>query len=286
MTYRKILVPVDGSDAARTALDTAFVVAGVFGSHVQGLHVRIDPTEAIPFVGEGMSGALMQELIEVTERESAVRAAAARAMFDAIRQTTGMPSIHCPATAGPSASWLEQSGREEEIVVRHGRLSDLTVLGRPSPGGEATAHLTFSMALFDTGHPVLVAGSAPQRPGAPFGERIVIAWNGSAEAARAVSAALPFLARARRVTALSVGSEDDDGGLDAFVDYLAWHGIAAGRQMMPNRSSIGDALLDVAADADLMVMGAYSHSRLRELILGGVTRHMLEKAPLPLLVAH
>ena len=227
----------------------------------------------------------MQELMEITEREGAARAAAAQAMFDAIRQTTGVPSVHSPATVGPSASWLEQSGREEEIVVRRGRLADLTVLGRPGADGEATAHLTFSTALFDTGHPVLVAGSAPQRPGAPFGERIVIAWNGSVEAARAVSAALPFLARARRVTALSVGSEDD-GGLDAFVDYLAWHGIAAGRQTMQNRSSIGDVLLDAAADADLMVMGAYSHSRLRELILGGVTRHMLEKATLPLLVAH
>ena len=84
----------------------------MFGSHVQGLHVRVEPSEAIPFVGEGMSGALMQELMEVTERESAVRAAAARSMFDGIRQTAGVPSITAPATAGPSASWLEQSGRE------------------------------------------------------------------------------------------------------------------------------------------------------------------------------
>jgi nucleotide-binding universal stress UspA family protein len=88
------------------------------------------------------------------------------------------------------------------------------------------------------------------------------------------------------VTALSVGGEDDDGDLDEFVDYLAWHGIAAGRQTVKTRSHVGDVLLDAAADADLMVMGAYSHSRLRELILGGVTRHMLEKATLPLLVAH
>ena len=193
--------------------------------------MRIDPSEAIPFVGEGMSGALMQELIEVTERESAARAAAARAMFEAIRQTAGCRASTAPATAGPSASWLEQSGREEEIVVRRGRLADLTVVGRPGADGEPTAHLTFSMALFDTGHPVLVAGSAPQRPGEPVGQRIVIAWNGSVEAARAVSAALPFLARARRVTALSVGSEDEDGGLDAVrrLPRLAWHCGRVGR---------------------------------------------------------
>jgi nucleotide-binding universal stress UspA family protein len=140
--------------------------------------------------------------------------------------------------------------------------------------------------LFETGRPVLVAGLAEAESHC---ERIIVAWNGGAEAARAITAALPFLAAAE-VTVVTVRGERDDGerGLSDVAEYLAWHGVVARTHAVITRAPVGEALLEaaVAVGADLVVMGGYSHSRLRELILGGVTRHMLEKAALPLLVAH
>jgi nucleotide-binding universal stress UspA family protein len=285
MSIRKILAPVDGSESSRTALRTAFQVGQRFGAHVLAMHVRIDPTQAVPFVGEGMSGAVVQELIELTEREVAARAAVAREIFDQLQLSAGIPKLSTPASVGPSAAWAESVGREEDALIRRGRLADLIVVARPADP-DSLGHVTLSRALFETGRPVLVAGSEEAES---IGQRIVIAWNGGVQAARAISAALPFLAEAEWVTAIGVGHERDETiGLPDVAEYLAWHGIAAETHSIISRGSIGEALTDAAAasGADLVVMGGYSHSRLRELILGGVTRHMLEKTVLPLLLAH
>jgi nucleotide-binding universal stress UspA family protein len=286
MSIRKILAPVDGSERSRTALRTAFQVGQIFGAHVLAMHVRVDPTQAVPFVGEGMSGAVVQELIELTEREVAARAAVAREIFDQLQLSTGVPKLSVPASVGPAAAWAESVGREEDTLVRCGRLADLIVVARPADP-DSLGHVTLSRALFETGRPVLVAGLEEAES---IGQRIVIAWNGGVQAARAISAALPFLAEAAWVTVIRVGHERDDAttGLPDVAEYLAWHGIMAETHPIVSRGSIGEALTDAvsASGADLVVMGGYSHSRLRELILGGVTRHMLEKTVLPLLLAH
>jgi nucleotide-binding universal stress UspA family protein len=117
-------------------------------------------------------------------------------------------------------------------------------------------------------------------------DRIVVAWDGSAQAARALAAALPFLARAEQVTVVTCEEAGDDGGLAEVTTYLAWHGIVAGRRAVPPHPGVAEALVAAAIGTDLLVMGGYSHSRLREMILGGVTRYMLEKAALPLLLMH
>lgn len=290
MSYRKILVSVQAGNGARSALDSAFALAKEFGAHVEGLHVRVEPTEAVPYVGEGMSGALVQELVELTEQESAQRAAAARAMFEERRHAAGIPDADSPGTGGPSASWLEEMGREADAVVLAGRLADLIVVGRTGNEVHGSAPV-LTAALFETGRPVLVAGKRAEgqnptdRAGAP--RWVVVAWNQSAEAARAVAGALPLLARAQRVTAVSVGDGDETArGLADLARYLAWHGINAETAVLSGHPSPSEALAAAGAGADLVVLGGYSHSRLRELILGGVTRHLLEKTSLPLLLAH
>jgi nucleotide-binding universal stress UspA family protein len=284
---RKILAPVDGSESSRFALRTAFAVAQRFGAHVGSAHVSIDPAQAVPFVGEGMSGALVQELVELSVRENAARAAAARELFDRLQRSAGIPTATVPTAEGPSAAWAGSMGWDDAMLVRQGRLADMIVVARPAPAGTDADQVTLTRALFETGRPVLVAGLAEAES---LGERIIVAWNGGAEAARAITAALPFLAAAERVTAVAVRGErdDDDRGLAEVAEYLAWHGVVAQTHAVITRAPVGEALLDaaVAASADLVVMGGYSHSRLRELILGGVTRHMLENAALPLLVAH
>jgi nucleotide-binding universal stress UspA family protein len=282
---RRVLVAIDGSDASRPALETAFQMGRLLEAHVVGLHVRIEPAAAaVPLVGEGMSGILLQDLIDLTERQSAARAAAARTAFEETRTRYGFALATTPGGAGPSAEYLECVGREDEEAVGQARLADLVVLARPGDEPDIGSRAVFHAVLFEGGSPVLVAAPRP-RP-KPLG-RVVVAWNKSAEAARALKASLPLLRLAEQVTIVAVtGEEGGDDPCAAAVAYLGWQGITAHGRRTVGPDATGEALVDVCGDADLVVMGAYTHSRLWQVILGGVTRHMLEKTPLPLLMAH
>ncbi|MFQ5619515.1 MAG: universal stress protein, partial [Rhodospirillales bacterium] len=152
---------------------------------------------------------------------------------------------------------------------------------------EGTSVMTLNAALFETGRPVLVA--PPSAP-AVLGRKVAISWNGSAQAARAVAAALPYIMRSDGVVILTVESDRTSASAaPELAAYLAWHGVRAETKFFsPTNRSIGAALLKECADAgaDLLVMGAYTHSRMRQLILGGVTRHVLAEATVPLFMAH
>lgn len=285
MSIRKIVVPVDGTDATQLSLDTAFRLGRDVEAHVEVLHAQPDPRLAVPLVGEGMSGAMIEELIELTEKETAARAVKAREMYERAREASGIPVSGTPSTAGPTTAWMSVVGAEDEIVVQRGRLADLLVVARPTSQMEAPSAVTFNAAVFESGRPVLVA---PMEPPASLGRKMAISWNGSAQAARAVSAALPLMTRAEAVLILNVDTDDSVAGrAEGLMEFLAWHGISAEhREVSKDDSSVGAAIIKACADADLLVMGAYTHSRLRQLILGGVTRHVLEHATLPLLMAH
>jgi|APTNR8051073442_1049403.scaffolds.fasta_scaffold08401_6 nucleotide-binding universal stress UspA family protein len=284
MTVRSVLVPVHGADSDSATLGTAFGLARDLGCHVNALHVRVDPTDAIPMLGEGMSGTLVQDLVDVTTRETSVRARRAKDFFDAAVESAGLNLAETPSAAGASAWYTEIAGREDDLIVNAGRLVDLIVVGRPARAPEAPVGPTLNVILFETGRPVLVS---PRDARPRVAGHVAIAWNASAEAARAVGAALPFLARAERVTIVSVGGERAaDDPCAGVARYLAWHGIDADDQVVLGHRSVGEALYEVCGDADLVVMGAYTHSRLRELILGGTTRFMIEETDLPLLMAH
>jgi nucleotide-binding universal stress UspA family protein len=302
MSIRKLLVPVSGDDAARPALTAALRVATQFAAHVEGLHVRPDPQESVPLLGEGVSGAMIEDLMRLTEEEAAGRAAKALALFTETCAALDVPVIAAAEVqAGPSATWRDVIGREDDETVHRGRLADLIVLGRASGAADTVSALTLNAALFESGRPVLVAppaagaavkagATAKAGAGGPFGRRIAIAWNGSAEAARAVTAALPFLAVAEVVvlfSAATAATPPDAAG--ELAEFLRWHGVAAQTGSLPDGAGpVGAAILQACAadDMDLLVIGAYTHSRLRELILGGVTRHVLEATPIPLLMSH
>ncbi len=289
MDIRKVLVPIDGTPGSQAALDTALAVATLLQAHVETLHVRIEPAAAVPFVGEGMTGALLQDLIDLTERQIAQRALQARAMFENARDGLGIPAMAVPSPAagtgaGPSAAFVEVVGREDEMTVAQARVADLVVLARPDGPAERLNTSVFDAVLLESGGPVLIA--PPTAPGALVGN-IAVAWNDSREAARALKAALPFLKRAGRVSLVAVAEDEDNG--DPFTpvsSYLAWHGISTHERLVVGHRSASEGLVDACADADLVVMGAYAHSRLWRLILGDVTQHMIAETALPLLMAH
>ena len=291
MSIKTILVPVDGTEAARPALETAFVVAKEFSAHVDVLHVSADPKDAVPLLGEGMSGAMIEEMIEYAEKESGERAASARRMFDDQCARDSVSFAGTPSAEDKSsAAWVEVVGRDNEAVAQGGRLVDLIVAGRPTTDADPSATIVVNAALFETGRPVLVAPPPGSATSAAVGGKVAIAWNLNAEAARAVGAALPFLGSAESVVIVTAESErTSSGAAGELAPYLAWHGIAATTQIVPkSRRAVGEALLGTCADigADMLVMGAYTHGRVRQLILGGVTSHVLAAAAIPVLMAH
>ncbi len=287
--YRTILACLSDADTAPATLGLALMVGRNHAAHVEALHVRIDPASAVPLVGEGMSGAMVEEMLAVAERQATERAQGIRTLFDRICTSQDVSRTEAPFSDPQlSASWREEVGREEEVFADAGRLSDLLVIARPMPESDVPSVMTLNAALMESGRPLLLA---PPTAPASVGRKVAVFWNGSIEATRAVAAALPFLCKAEDVVILSA-REEEATSPGELVKYLAWHGVSASKQCFGAGSAAGgqvaQTLLDeaVTRGADLVVMGAYTHSRLRQLIMGGVTRHVLHFANLPVLLCH
>ncbi len=287
MAYRRLLLPLTGTAAGESALSTALITARIWNAHLHCLHVRVDARDVAPLAGEGLSGAMIEEMMAATERESGERAARVRALFERFATGAGGVALAESAEAalkheGPTLSFTSVAGREEDIVAQQSRLYDLAVVPHPEADEDVSSSDALHAVLFDSGRPVLIA---PRLAPETIGTRICIAWNGTAESAAAVAAALPWFHRAQAVRILYADEYQRRGptaeGLQA---YLRWHEITAEAALFkPQTREVGAGLLGAARDfgADLLVMGAYSHSRLRQLILGGVTRHVLENADIP-----
>ncbi|QEX18608.1 hypothetical protein FRZ44_39150 [Hypericibacter terrae] len=270
-----ILALADGGQASDSVLKTALGLARKFEAHLEVLHLRADPSTLVPIVGEGMSGALVEQMIESMTQAVETRAKRAREAYDRLA-----------AEAPGATTWREVVGPGPDSLAAAGRLTDLVVMARPSGEDSLTQTALLDAAIFDTGHPALIV---PAGYSGVTGDNIVVGWNGTAQSARAVAAALPFLRKAKQVTVLTVGDEDKPAPAAALGAYLSRHKIdpQVVRLELGN-GPIGRALLDRIASlsADLVVMGGYGHSRLREMILGGTTRYVLANAALPVLMAH
>lgn len=285
MPIRKLLLPLTGTAAGEAALSTALMVARQWDAHLTALHVRADSRDVAPLAGEGLSGAMIEEMMAATEKESSERSTAVHTMFDRFVQQHGVVVAAPHPGAGATADFATVTGREEDLVAQLARLADLTVVPHPEAGNDVSSSDALHAVLFDSGRPVLIA---PRAAPATIGARICLAWNGTAESAAAVLAALPWMQRAQAVRVLSADEYQRRGpAAPDLVAYLALHGIRAETaQFRPLDREVGRGLLAAARefDADLLAMGAYSHSRLRQLILGGVTRHVLEQATLPVMM--
>ena len=191
-----------------------------------------------------------------------------------------------PGQPGPSAEFTVETGGLGRWIAEHGRFADLIVAGRRS--GDDPGTNVLEDALMGSGRPVLIAPAAPPQA---WPEVVAIAWKDTAEAARAVAAAMPFLEAAKRVVILSVeeaGAAPEES-CERLRRSLRWHNPATDlRRCEPGGRAPAEVLMDaaVAEGAGLVVMGGYSHSRLREMVLGGFTRHVLEQGSLPVLMAH
>ena len=286
MPIRKLLLPLTGTAAGEAALTTSLMIARRFNAHVTALHVRVDSRDVAPLAGEGLSGAMIEEMMSATEKESGDRAYAVRSMFE--RFVARQEVVVGEPRAGlhyPTASFASVTGREEDIVAQQARLSDLTVVPHPDAGEDVSSSDALHAVLFDSGRPVLIS---PQISPKSIGTRVCLAWNGTAESAESAFAALPWMQQAEAVRILSAeGYQRRGPAAPDLAAYLALHDVHADIVMFKSvGGSVGAGLLAAAAEfgCDLLSMGAYSHSRLRQLILGGVTRHVLEYSTLPVMM--
>lgn len=286
MAICKLLLPLTGTAAGEAALTTSLMIARLWNAHVLALHVRVDSRDVAPLAGEGLSGAMIEEMMSATEKESGERAHAVRAMFERfVARHDVVVSEARPGAGHATAAFAAVTGREEDIVAQQARLADLTVVPHPDAGEDVSSSDALHAVLFDSGRPVLIS---PQVAPTTIGTRVCLAWNGTAESASSALAAVPWMQRAEAVRILSADGYQRRGpAAPELAAYLALHGINADVEMFQSvGNSVGAGLLAAARrfDCDLLSMGAYSHSRLRQLILGGVTRHVLERANLPVMM--
>jgi nucleotide-binding universal stress UspA family protein len=277
---KSVLVPVEAHDLLPSVLQTALLFGRRFGSLIEGFALRPIMTEFIPV---DMVGGLTWTQNDLVDQGEAERA---RDAFEAFMRAHQVPRVAEPRE-DVAFRWMDDALAGDAMVGEHGRVFDVTVVGRPTADHRAPRMSTLEAALFESGRPILIAPPTAPRS---LGQTIVVAWNGSTETARAVAFALPLLRQAGRVVVLTVegGMAPGPGG-DQLVGYLRRNGIGADlNEAKPGRRSTGEAILATAAalDADLLVKGAYTQSRLRQMIFGGATSHILSAAMLPVFMAH
>jgi nucleotide-binding universal stress UspA family protein len=284
---KAILVHVDEHDGLPSVLRCSLLAAQRFGGHMEGLFLWRGVPRMVPVAPEG-AFLPASDLVEDLERADRVRSARLREGFEAFMNEQGVPLAVSGRTPGaPSASWAEQTLTGDDAIGSVGRLYDLIVLGRPVDGQPVPMMSTLETALFDTGRTLLIA--PPQAP-TTMGEMMVIAWNGSTETARTIALAMPFLAQAKEVVVLTVEEGMVAGPTGAEIArYLHRNDIAAAaKTVRTGDRTVGAAMLEESAalGADLVVKGAYTHSRLRQMIFGGATSHILANAQIPVIMAH
>ncbi len=288
MSIKRILCPLYGSQSDASALATGLALTKRFGAQADILFVRPNPTDALPYLGEGISGPVVEDIIETARKaadgaEAQCRETAAKAAAEA--------GIELSDTTKPGVATARvrvKAGRAADVIAAESRLADLVIVADASARDQTSGPNALETCMLAEGRPVLLAPASATKS---VGTSVVIGWDESGEAANAVTAAMPFLTQAEKVTIVCVDEDgiNDAPGARALAEYLTLHSIVADVHLVPedNRNT-GEVLLAEAGvlGADLLVMGGYSHSRLRELVLGGVTRHIRSHATIPVLMAH
>jgi nucleotide-binding universal stress UspA family protein len=282
----KNLLAVIGDGSAGPVLEAAFLAARRFNGHIVGLH-SLTTEYAVVFGGE-MGFSISSEVDRTLEREGHERRDQARRLFSDFMNAHGVPiGPPNPGYNGPSASWREEDGRQNAVVGMTGRVYDLILVEQPEKLA-SIAEATLEDALFESGRPVLMV---PKVTGTPLGEVVAIAWNGSTETAVTVAMGMPFLQQARQVVIVAVGPQHmpEPGPTgEELARSLEAHGLnvslrtAVGRQKAQGESFLKEAM---AAGADLLLKGAYTQSRIRQMIFGGGTRHIIMESKIPVLMA-
>ena len=273
---KDVVVNLSGRAPLDFAADYATSIAATFGAHVTGIAFLYEPV-----IPDGTLGGVPVDLIELQREENSKIARDAISRFEAGVKKAGVASEtrQLDATFGGAATLFAQIARR----------FDISVVGQAQREQGATDELIIEGALFESGRPVIVVPYI-QKSGLTL-ERVLACWDGGRTAARAIADAMPFLERAKAVDLVIVAEERKNDEITGvrMSEHLTRHGVAVSvKRIAKGDLAVQDVILSYAADsgADFMVMGGYGHSRLREFILGGVTRGILNSMTVPVLMSH
>ena len=287
MSIAKILVPIRGDGKGENVLAHAAAIARKHNAHIEAVHCRARPQDMIPH-GIAVPPALREQLEAQAIELANVEEATLQERFRGRLAALGLDLIETriPPRDRPSAEWCEEQGKQVDVIKSHGRLADLVVVAKPDRDRNLGVN-TLKAALFNTGRPVLICPPADTVPQV-LGERIAIAWNGSTEAARAVALALPLIQEADETIVLDGGAGDHGASGDELLRYLEIRGVKARSESISGGDNPGQAILAAAesAGADILVMGAYSHSREHESVFGGATQYVVDRTGMPVVMVH
>jgi nucleotide-binding universal stress UspA family protein len=282
MGMKTILVLMEKYDDMQSVLETALLLARRCGSYIEGVPLRWAIQDF------ALGDIVVPFPVEQYEREIAADAQRARQTFETFMQKNDVPRSTTTRTPSPTFGWLSEPPEDETFVGDYGRAFDVIVMNRPDENSSVLYRRALESALFESGRPLLLC---PPSPPGHIGTNVLIAWNGSTEQARAMALAMPLLERAERVTVLTVTGGTGVPGPSAqqMIRYLQWNGVPAEPLTVAlDGKNTGQAILTAAQTlaCDLLVKGAFTQSRLRQMIFGGATQHVMTAATLPVLLAH
>lgn len=286
--YKTILALVSGDRGDGPTLKAAASLATLFNGHVDIVFAHPRAIDLVPTTGEGVSAAVVEQLVSAARTEIDHRRNAAEQTVKSEVENAGL--VHhdtAPGPGKPSYHFRVLEGREDDVAVSAGVAADIIVLDRAGEKDSPQPLLTIEEALIGSGRPLLVVpATVPHR----LNGSVAIAWSPTPQAAHALVGSMPLLVGADAVHILTAGTGKTaaDAG-ERVVDHLARHGIEATAQTVDaSGRGVGAALLARAGDlgAGVLVMGGYGHSRWRQMVLGGVTHHILNNAGIPVLLAH
>jgi len=285
---RTILIPVRGDGKGEGVLDHALAVARRFNAHISVVHCRPRPEDMLPG-GVYVPTSFRQQVAAFANTMADDEEGRVKALFQDYCSRHDLVIVDDVSAAPkdrPSASWSETTGKQAAVVAVRGRLADLVAVAQPDPKLDLGRN-TLEAALLETGRLVLLC---PPATVTSIGRHVAVGWDGQAEAARAVAAAMPILGGADQITVLAAETGGRvELGPEELRTYLARHDAPAEVRTIRSRANeVAEGLLAVAkeAGADVLLIGAYGHSRRRELLMGGVTQHIIEHADLPVLMSH
>jgi len=287
MTIKTILLPIRESSTALSLIETSISMAIRNDAHLDLLYVQNDPEHLIPFSTLGLSNSMRRTILESAAAAASTQSDELKQSFLELCERYKVGVMPRGTEIGkPTADFLVRSGRRDDLIGKYGRLADLIIV--PQPTKTTPPPSSFEAALRETGRPVLMVqrGKVLDVPG----KRLAIGWNSSKEAAQAIAAMINNLKRADKVYVLSSEKRlNQPVNADDVCTYLRCQGITAESAIFNTRGqSAGEALLAKSREleCDRLIVGGYSRPRIRDVIMGGVTGHLLAKADMPVIFVH
>lgn len=288
MTIKSILVPLDSSEKSLNVLDTALIVANRFDAKIKAVHVMPSKEDALPFELDYISAKLKKSVINEAAKKAVDEARVVQNKFESFCAKHKIKVGESFADGGVGAVWCEEFGDTLEVLIKHGMLCDVIATFRPrktsgrlrrSPAGQ-----TLEGLMMRAGRPILMV---PPKWTARKVAHAAVAWNESPEAARALAMTMPWLQQMEQVSIIV--SRKRKQGVPRLVEYLELHGVESKVRYLPAKAkSVGGAILDCCADnlVEFLVVGGFSHSRSKQLVFGGVTRHLLAHSNVITVMVH